>query len=224
LRGKHPVNDIRAMKLLVVDDHPVLREGLAALLRQAGPDTAVLSAGDSGQGLSIADAHQDLDAVILDLAMPGTDGMAAILEFGKRRPQLPVIVLSSSEDPRDVRRALASGALGYIPKSASPQTLLAALQFVLSGNVYVPTFLLNETGSTPAEATGDSTPVAGACLTERQIDVLRLLCDGHSNKAIGRMLGLSDKTVKAHVTAIFKALSVVNRTQAAAAAKQAALI
>ena len=100
------------MKLLVVDDHPVLREGLAALLRQAGPDTAVLSAGDSGQGLSIADAHQDLDAVILDLAMPGIDGMSAILEFGKRRPQLPVIVLSSSEDPRDVRRALASGALG----------------------------------------------------------------------------------------------------------------
>jgi two-component system, NarL family, nitrate/nitrite response regulator NarL len=162
--------------------------------------------------------------VILDLAMTGIDGMSAILEFGKRRPQLPVIVLSSSEDPRDVRRALASGALGYIPKSASPQTLLAALQFVLSGNVYVPTFLLDETGSTPAEAAGDSRPNADARLTERQIDVLRLLCDGHSNKAIGGMLGLSDKTVKAHVTAIFKTLNVVNRTQAAAAAKQAALI
>jgi two-component system nitrate/nitrite response regulator NarL len=224
LRGKHPVNDIRAMKLLIVDDHPVLCEGLAALLRQAGPDTAVLLAGDSGQGLSIADAHLDLDAVILDLAMPGIDGMSAILEFGKRRPQLPVIVLSSSEDPRDVRRALASGALGYIPKSASPQTVLAALQLVLSGHVYVPTLLLNETGSTPAEPAGDSRPEAGARLTERQIDVLRLLCDGHSNKAIGRMLGLSDKTVKAHVTAIFKTLNVVNRTQAAAAAKQAVLI
>jgi two-component system nitrate/nitrite response regulator NarL len=224
LRGKYPVNNNRAMKLLIVDDHPVLRQGLAALLRQAGPDTAVLSAGDSGQGLSIAEAHLDLDAVILDLAMPGIDGMAAILEFGKRRPQLPVIVLSSSEDPRDVRRALAFGALGYISKSASPQTLLAALQFVLSGNVYVPTFLLNETGAAPAGAAGDNRPEAEARLTERQIDVLRLLCDGHSNKAIGRMLGLSDKTVKAHVTAIFKALNVVNRTQAAAAAKQAALI
>jgi two-component system nitrate/nitrite response regulator NarL len=180
------VNDNRAMKLLIVDDHPVLREGLAALLRQAGPDTAVLSAGDSEQGLGIADAHLDLDAVILDLAMPGIDGMSAILEFGKRRPQLPVIVLSSSEDPRDVRRALASGALGYIPKSASPQTLLAALQFVLSGNVFVPTFLLNEAGAAPAEAAGDSRPEAGARLTERQ--------------------------------------NVVNRTQAASAAKQAALI
>jgi two-component system nitrate/nitrite response regulator NarL len=224
LRGKYPASDNRAMKLLIVDDHPVLREGLAALLRQAGPDTAVLLAGDGGEGLSIAEAHLDLDAVILDLAMPGVVGMSAILEFGKRRPQLPVIVLSSSEDPRDVRRALASGALGYIPKSASPQTLLAALQFVLSGNVYVPTLLLDETGAVPAGTAGDGRPAAGARLTERQIDVLKLLCDGHSNKEIGRMLGLSDKTVKAHVTAIFKTLNVVNRMQAAAAARQAALI
>jgi two-component system nitrate/nitrite response regulator NarL len=219
------MNDNRSMKLLIVDDHPVVREGLAALLRQAGPDTVVLLAGDSAEGLSLAEAHPDLDAVILDLAMPGGGGLSAILEFGKRRPQLPVIILSSSEDPRDVRRALASGALGYIPKSASPRTILAALQFVLAGNVYVPTFLVNETALASAEAAGQGGPnAAGASLTVRQIDVLRLVCDGHSNKEIARRLGLSDKTVKAHVTAIFKSLNVVNRMQAAAAAKQAALI
>ena len=156
---------------------------------------------------------------------PGATDCRRFLEFGKRRPQLPVIILSSSEDPRDVRRALASGALGYIPKSAPPRTILAALQFVLAGNVYVPTLLVNETAPASAEASGRGAPNgAGPSLTARQIDVLRLVCDGQSNKEIARTLGLSDKTVKAHVTAIFKSLNVVNRMQAAAAARHAALI
>ena len=225
MRDELPVADNRSMKFLIVDDHPVVREGLAALLRQAGPDVAVLLAENSAQGLSLAETRLDLDAVLLDLAMPGSDGLSAIFEFGKRRPQLPVIILSSSEDPRDVRRALASGALGYIPKSAPPRTILAALQFVLAGNVYVPTLLVNETASASAEASGQGAPNgAGPSLTARQIDVLRLVCDGQSNKEIARTLGLSDKTVKAHVTAIFKSLNVVNRMQAAAAARHAALI
>ncbi len=117
------MTDGRSLKLLIVDDHPLFREGLAALLRQAGPQTTVLLAGDSAQGLSLAEAHPDLDAVILDLKLPGSDGLSAILEFGKRRPQLPVIILSSSEDPRDVQRARAYGALGYIPKSEPPLTI-----------------------------------------------------------------------------------------------------
>ena len=224
LRGEQVVTDNRSMKLLIVDDHPVVREGLAALLQQAGPDTTVLVAEDSAQGLGLADAHLDLDAVILDLAMPGSDGMSAILEFGRRKPQLPVIILSSSEDPRDVRRALSSGALGYIPKSATPRTILAALQFVLAGHVYVPTLLADETASPSAKAADHGATGSGVGLTERQIEVLRLLCDGHSNKEIARLLGLSDKTVKVHVTAIFRSLNVVNRMQAAAAAKRAALI
>jgi DNA-binding NarL/FixJ family response regulator len=214
----------RQMKLLIVDDHPVVREGLAALLRQAGSETTVLLAGDSSQGLALAEAHADLDAILLDLAMPGSDGWAAIGEFGRRRPELPVIILSSSEDPHDVRKALAAGALGYIPKSAPPKTLLAALQFVLAGNVYVPALLAHETPAQPPAADDQGGPGSAAGLTARQIEVLRLLCDGRSNKEIGRTLGLSDKTVKVHVTAIFKAFNVVNRMQAAAAAKRAGLI
>ena len=210
------------MKLLIVDDHAILREGLAAILRLAGPDTEVLQAGDGAEGLRIADAHLDLDAVFLDLQMPGVDGMAAVPEFGRRRPELPVIVLSSSEDPQDVRRALALGALGYVPKSAPPQTLLSALQLVLSGNIYVPPLMLNAAaaGTRPAGANGAADR---ASLTERQREVLRLLSDGLSNKEIGRALGLSDKTVKAHVTAIFRTLDVVNRTQAASAARSGGL-
>jgi len=205
------------MKLLIVDDHPVVRDGLAALLRQLAPEVAVLLAEGGPQGLDLGQRHPDLDLVILDLAMPGSDGFAMLQEFGRLLPQLPVVVVSSSEDPRDVRRALASGALGYIPKSAPPRTILAAVRFVLSGNVYVPALLAQNPASAQAAA-DDSARKSVASLTRRQIDVLRLLREGRSNKEIGRTLGLSEKTVKVHVTALFKALNVANRTQAAAMA------
>lgn len=211
------------MKLLIVDDHAVVREGVAALLRQAGADTEVLQACDGAEGVRLAEAHPDLDAVFLDLQMPGADGMSAVPEFGRRRPELPVIVLSSSEDPEDVRHALALGALGYVPKSALPQTLLSALRLVLGGDIYVPPLMLAAAAAAaPSASAGD--PGRHSELTERQMDVLRLLSRGLSNKEIGRALSLSDKTVKAHITAIFKALNVVNRTQAASAAQQAALL
>jgi DNA-binding NarL/FixJ family response regulator len=211
------------MKLLIVDDHAILREGLAAMLRQAGPGTEVLQAGDGTEGLRLAESHLDLDAVFLDLEMPGLDGMSAVPELGRRRPDLPVIVLSSSEDPMDVKRALALGALGYVPKSAAPQTLLSALALVLSGNVYVPPLMLNA-AVLPGGASGANGNGTRAALTERQLEVLRLLSDGLSNKEIGRALGLSDKTVKVHITTIFKTLNVVNRTQAASAARREALL
>lgn len=211
------------MKLLIVDDHAILREGLAAMLRQAGPDTEVLQASEGAEGLRIAEQHADLDAVFLDLQMPGLGGMSAVPEFGRRRPELPVIVLSSSEDPRDVRRALALGALGYVPKSAPPQTLLSALALVLTGNIYVPPLMLEPAGPVRRSAASEAGGREGL-LTERQVEVLRQLSAGLSNKEIARELGLSDKTVKAHVTSIFKALDVVNRTQAACAARRAQML
>ena len=205
------------MKLLIVDDHAIVREGLAAMLRLTAPDTEVLQAQDGSEGKALAEAHPDLDAVFLDLEMPGVDGMTVIADLGRLRPDLPVIVLSSSENPRDVRRALGLGALGYVPKSAAPQTLLSALRLVLAGDVYVPPLVLQ------APVASGGAGVRGA-LTERQLDVLRQLSAGRSNKDIARSLGLSDKTVKAHVTAVFKALDVVNRTEAASAARRAGLL
>ena len=213
------------MKLLIVDDHPVLREGLAALLTQAVPNIAVLLARDGAEGLDVAAGCPDLDAVLLDIAMPGMNGIAVLAEFGRRHPALPIAVLSSSEDPEDVRRALGAGALGYIPKSANRQTILSALQLVLQGEIYVPLLLLQATGALPSLfRAGPSIRSAIVKLTSRQIDVLRLLAQGLSNKATGDALGLSEKTVKAHVTAIFKALNVINRTQAAAAGRDLGLI
>src|SRR5580692_920560 len=149
------------MKLLIVDDHPVVRDGLAALLRQLGPEVTVLLAEGGSQGLGLADGHPDLDLVVLDLAMPDSDGFATLQEFGRLQPQLPVVVVSSSEDPRDVRRALAAGALGYVPKSAPPRTILAAVQFVLAGNVYLPTLLAQDTASTEGQSADRSFPKSG---------------------------------------------------------------
>jgi two-component system, NarL family, nitrate/nitrite response regulator NarL len=212
------------MRLLVVDDHPIVREGLAAFLEQLGPDTAVLQAGDASRALALAAEHSDLDVVILDLALPGLNGMSAIAEFGRVRPELPVIVLSASEDARQAREALAQGALGYVPKSASRQTLVSAIQLVLNGEIYVPPLILSETAAAKPAPQGAGASPTRPLLTDRQIDVLRRLSAGQSNKTIARDLDLSEKTVKAHITAIFRALNVFNRTQAAAAGRGAGLI
>jgi two-component system nitrate/nitrite response regulator NarL len=199
------------VKLLIVDDHPLFRDGLAALLRQSDPETIVVPASSTEEALRIVD-EQILDAVFMDLMMPGLSGEAAIREFVRRHPALPVIVLSSSESPQDVRRVINAGACGYIPKSATAQTVVSALRLVLSGNLYIPPLLLS--ASRLSEA-GGSGPDLLSRLTERQVDVLRHLRDGLTNKEISAHLGIAEKTVKVHIAAIFKTLNVVNRTQAA---------
>ena len=151
------------MKLLVVDDHPIVRDGLAALLGRLAPDTIVLQAADAEKALALVAAHADLEAVVLDIAMPGMNGLRALSEFGRARPALPVIVISASEDARDVKEALARGALGYVPKSAGPNTLLSAVRLVLDGDVYIPPLMLRVfdavgslgIGTRPRRAPGD---------------------------------------------------------------------
>ncbi len=212
------------MKILIVDDHAVLREGLAALLQQHGSDTAVVQAQSASEAIALLHAHSDLDVILLDLMMPGINGLDALSEFGRLRPDLPVIVLSSSEDPLDVRKALAAGALGYVPKSAGQRILVSAIQLVMNGDLYVPPLVLGEKG-----LHADSTSYVAEhrpehALTVRQVEILKFLSEGAPNKSIARTLGLSEKTVKAHVTAIFKILNVENRTQAAVAGRKVGLI
>ncbi|MBL8345721.1 MAG: response regulator transcription factor [Rubrivivax sp.] len=198
------------MKLLVIDDHPVVREGLAMVLRQLDGAPEVLEASDGEQGLALLARHADVRGVLVDLRMAGLAGLPTIARLRALRPELPVLVVSASEDPADVRRAMAAGASGYLPKSAGRATLLAAVQLVLAGERYVPPLLLQEAAPTPAALTG---------LTPRQLEVLGLLCQGHANREIGLALGMHEKTVKAHVSALFKVLGVVNRTQAVEAAR-----
>jgi len=178
-----------AVQFLIVDDHPVVREGVAAVLRQSAPGNAVLHATDGPSALATVAQHPGLDVVFLDLMLPPPGGLALLESLGARHPGLPVVMLSSSEDPDDVRRALARGALGYVPKSASSATLLAALRLVLEGEIYVPPFVVQDADR--------QTGFGADGLTERQIEVLRLLAAETSNKEIAYRLGVSEKTVKA---------------------------
>ena len=205
------------MKFLIIDDHPIVREGVAAVLRQIDSAVEILEAGDGKTGLAQLAAHADLNCVLLDLRMTGMAGMPALGEIRERHPAVPLVIVSSSEDPADARRALAAGARGYIPKSAGRNTMLAALRLVLSGEVYVPPLVLGGEAQ-PARARLDTS------LTERQMDVLRLVCDGLPNREIGQQLDMHEKTVKAHVTAVFKALGVVNREQAIETARASGLV
>jgi two-component system nitrate/nitrite response regulator NarL len=207
------------MKLLVVDDHPLVRAGVASTLQHlAGADT-VLQAGDGVEALAHLAQHPDVAAVLLDLRMSGMAGMALLIQLQRQHPGLPALVLSSSEDPDDVRRVLKAGARGYCPKSANPTTVIAALQLVLSGEIYVPPFMAM---AASAPETAPAEPSSG--LTPRQHEVLQALCSGKSNKEIARALGMQEKTVKGHVSAIFKSLNVVHRLQAVEAARAAGLI
>ncbi len=204
------------MKFLVIDDHPVFREGMAALLRQLPEPCEVLQSGDGADALEQVAATADLDLVLVDLRMQGASGLLVLQQLQRQRPTLPVVVVSSSEDPDDVRRCLAAGARGYCPKSSSPATLRMVLNVALAGGVYTPPMLTPETG--PATAKADR------LLTPRQQQVLQALCRGLSNKQIARELGMEEQTVKGHVSATFRILNVVSRTQAVDAARRAGLL
>lgn len=217
------------LKVLVIDDHPLVQEGVAAALESLGHDTNVWSARDAEQGMAMAAAHPDLDLVLLDLALPGMSGFGLIGRLHERFPSLPVVVLSALEDPENVRQTIQSGAMGFVPKSAPTRVLLEVLKQVLEGNVCVPDHLQSVSGFSN-NAAGTATAEAAqplpdiSLLTQRQVEVLSRVCQGKTNKQIATELGLSEKTVKAHVTAIFKVLGVVNRTQAVLVARRVGLM
>jgi two-component system nitrate/nitrite response regulator NarL len=215
------------LKVLVIDDHPLVQEGVAAALESLGHEVNVIAAADSEQGLSAASANPDIDLVLLDLALPGMSGLGVISALHQRSPSLPVVVLSALEDLENIRNAIAAGAMGFVPKSAQTRVLIEVLQQVLEGNVSVPSALRSGAttvpGAAPAPGAAGNEPDV-ALLTIRQLEVLSRLCQGKTNKQIATELGLSEKTVKAHVTAIFKVLGVVNRTQAVLVARRIGMI
>ncbi|MEO7728107.1 MAG: response regulator transcription factor [Burkholderiales bacterium] len=211
------------MKILIIDDHPLIREALRHVLKVLDAGIQLVEAQNFAEGITAADSHPDLDLILLDLGLPDIDGNDALVELRRRYPAVPTVVLSASEHPATVTRAIETGAMGFIPKTTSSQLLLNALRLVLAGGVYLPTEVLRQHQGTPepalrlaAEASdsGKLLEPSAIGLTERQSDVLALLVQGKSNKLICRDLGLAEGTVKIHVTAILKALNVSNRTQA----------
>jgi DNA-binding NarL/FixJ family response regulator len=151
---------------------------------------------------------------LVDLNMPGFVGMQGIAQFRNRFPDIPLVVLSASESPSDIRKALDAGALGYIPKATPTAVMLAALRQVLAGDIYVPACLGDSHVGLHAVAPSDFEALQHSGLTARQLEVARLLAQGCANKTIAGMLSMSESTVKVHIAAIFRALNVNNRTEA----------
>lgn len=210
------------MKLLVVDDHTLFRDGLRHVLCQLEDNVQILEAPTCTHALTMAAGEDDLDMVLLDLGLPDMDGFDALRLLHQRFPILPIVVLSASEEESDAQKSLTEGALGFIPKSSSGQVMLSALRLVFAGGVYLPPFLSHfGMASAAVSATAhksNKSDTGSQGLTERQLDVLSLLRQGKSNKQIARVLGLTEGTVKVHLAAIFKVLNVTNRTEAVIAA------
>ncbi len=200
------------MKILVIDDHPLVVDALAQLLPQIDPAMEVRAAMDPREAITVLDNEPDVSLVLLDLALPGARGLDFLGDLKLDYPGVPVVVLSATHDRATIMAALGAGAHGFIPKTADGAMLLDAVRRVLEGGVSpVP-------GDAPMpDGDGVHMQPRALGLTARQTDVLKLLVQGKPNKLICRDLRLSEGTVKVHVSAILKALHVHSRTEAIAA-------
>jgi len=199
--------------ILIADDHPLLRSAVVQSLRQSLPLAQVREVASAEALAEALDAHPDVDLVLLDLTMPGAHGFSALLHVRGSHPDIPVVILSSNDHPRVIRRAQQFGAAGFIPKSAPAETIGEAVQAVLDGGLWFPAMA--------AERSEADALLASrlAQLTPQQFRVLLCLADGLLNKQIAYELGLAENTVKVHVTAILKKLECHSRTQAAVLVK-----
>lgn len=209
------------MRVLLVDDHTLVRRGLAQLLASRLDHAEVTEASDAEEASAILQGTPH-DVALVDVRMPGRDGLDLLREIRSTWPDLPVIMLSSYDNGEYVKAALAEGASGYLLKDTTPEDLAQAILVALSGsgNVLSPRAVRNlfEGPVRREEINGQNGRPPDVGLTKRETDVLRLLSGGSSNREISRHLFLSEKTVKAHLAAVFRKLGVTNRTQAAMAA------
>lgn len=211
------------LKVLVIDDHQLIREGLKLVLARLDPLVVVLEAGSLTQAVDLYRCHNDIDLVLLDLCMPGTYSGQTLDAFFGACPASRVVVVSATCDTHTVQATLRRGARGFIPKLTDIRALVQALRFVLEGGTYVPQEALS-TGlvmrQQPAMFTGYVSRSDVPALTQRQMDVLRELLEGKSNKQICRDLNMAMGTVKSHLASIFAALRVSSRSEAIAAAER----
>jgi DNA-binding NarL/FixJ family response regulator len=209
------------VKILVVDGHPLILEGLHQLLRQLDSEVEVLDAQTGDDGLRLANAHPDADILLLGVETPDPRGFALLRTLCEQHPYMRIVVMSTTVRREDVVQVMDLGAVGFLPKKSPRLLMLHALRLVMMGGVYVP----RSTFSDPANSSADSTQAARPPgrksvtarelgLTDRQTQVLALIMEGKSNKVICRELGLADGTVKIHVAAILRTLNVATRTQA----------
>ncbi|PCI38475.1 MAG: DNA-binding response regulator [Rhodospirillaceae bacterium] len=204
------------MKILLADDHKLVRTGLVLVLKQMENSVEILEAGTGQEAIEMALGNSGIDLILMDLDLPEGNGLEAMTAIHAQHPTLPVVILSAMEDQTMVSRAMKMGARGFIPKSASGEVMVNSLRLVLSGGVCLPPGY-NE----PQKGEGDAkTP----SLTQRQMEVLRLMAKGSSNKEIARGLSISENTVRVHISAVIGALDASNRTEAAYSAMRMGII
>lgn len=208
------------MKILAVDDHPLIRDALRQVLKVLDPEMDLLTAANAQETLIAASENPDLNLVLLDLSLPDANGFEVLHQLREQHAGIPVVVLSATDDAASVMRALDDGAMGFIPKTSSNDVLLGALRLVLAGGVYLPADVLRQSTATHPHPPADPGVVQPEItyrdlgLTERQAQVLSLMVQGKPNKLICRALNLAEGTIKTHISAILRSLNVNNRTQA----------
>lgn len=205
---------ISPAKILIADDHPLFREALRAVISRFAPEAAFVEAASHGELLEHTAADNTFDLIFIDLMMPGGDHFYELGQLRKRMPSTPTIVVSSRNDGPTIRRAMACGISGYIPKSSSTQAMERAIRSVMAGNLYFPTNA-NETDGDAPRMGSDPEP-----LTPRQHAVLEQLRHGRSNRQIALDLGIEEVTVKVHISAILRKFHVKNRLQAIVVARE----
>ena len=208
------------MKVLLIDDHHLIREALQSVLKELDRKASIFEATTGAQAVSTIAEHPDINLVLLDLALPDRDGFSLLRELRQSHPAMSVVVLSATQDRSTVVNALDLGASGFIPKTAPRDLVMGALQLVMAGGVYIPPQALKRGSDLESPSLAPDHWCAELGLSSRQIEVLTLMMAGKSNKTICRELDLAEPTVKTHVTSILRALNVHNRTEAVVAAQK----
>jgi len=208
------------MKFLIVEDHKIFSDGMKLFLAELEEGAEVLEAASAQDGLTLAEAHPDADLVMLDISLPDMDGCEALQIFSQRFPTLPVIMLTASESRQHMNRCFDLGASGYIPKSSKTDVMRAAIRLVMAGGVYLPPSMSGRRTRMRSVKSKTNQEQTLANLTQRQTEVLQQLTKGRSNKQIANHLGVSEATVKVHVSAILKTLGLNSRVEAALMAQK----
>ena len=204
------------MRVLLADDHNLVRDALKSYVERLEPTAEVLTAESLSEAVSVAERSAVLDLVILDLRMPGMNGLQGLREMRALLPAVPVVIMSGGANQEDVRAALDLGARGFLPKTLSGPALVSAIKLILAGERFVPFDAFDAPDEAPVSGKSEGMPL----LTQREREVLGYLEKGWSNKEIARALELQEVTIKLHIRGICRKLGAKNRTQAALRAQE----
>ena len=198
------------IRLMIIDDHALIRGALAHALGAAFGKVSISEAGSLQEGMAQLEGGKEFDIILLDLLMPGVQGLSGLLYLRTEHPSIPVVIVSASDDIGVIRSCMEFGASGYVPKSQPIERIREAIESVLAGNLWTPPEIELNADSTP----GSDLAASLSTLTPQQVRVLMMLGEGLLNKQIAYKLGVSEATIKAHVSAILQKLGVDSRTQA----------